>query len=237
MKTKTRYLAALVSVALLASFEAMAQVAGAVNVPGMISGAGCATSAIFYAGGPFADGSGAGYDADAFKTSIPDASNPTPSPQMSVPDARTSVSANGTADDKIHGPGVTANGKVTLGAGLPANVDVENTMHAINVFIYEERNRLSHETDDRIDATKARIKALHQQVEALSAKAQAQFKDRIENVKAKEEVLKQSLKEAHKASATAWAEVRAKVARSYQAYADAVANAEADATGNATTKK
>jgi hypothetical protein len=80
--------------------------------------------------------------------------------------------------------------------------------------------------DGRISAGSRTVGELNSRARTLSGEAKADFKAAMKDVDAREKDLKASVKAARKASPEAWAESRAHVAASYEAYTQSLARAE-----------
>jgi hypothetical protein len=190
---------------LAASPVAFAQVSGQVNAAGGVTNRVLPPTESPAAAGATATGA-AGVNAD----------RPLPA------DANTA--ANADAAGQIHGPNAQASGAADVATAL----NPSGTIRSIQSTTFDARNSLLNEVSDRMDAGKKMVSSLKRDPRAVNADVRTEFNAAFDNVKAKENILKRSLKEARNASnADAWSVSQTTLAADYEAYATAVAELNA----------
>jgi hypothetical protein len=137
------------------------------------------------------------------------------------------VNANGLAN-----PNANANAAAQAqGVNAQANSTMEATtvlsppatVHDIQSTSFNERNPLLNEVSNRIEGGHRLISSLKSNPKATDAETRTEFKSALDDVKAKERILRRSLKEARNASnADAWTVAQGTLAADYEAYATAV---------------
>lgn len=152
-----------------------------------------------------------------------------PSPAPSVSGAATVGADTGTR--------VTGDAKLSVAplaaTGASASLNGGETTHAINALTLENRTALFADLKTRLDASATAMDSLRKSSQQLDAEGRAHFEAADKDVKAKEQTVRSSLREAQTASASNWTEVRGALANDYAVYATAVANAEAAANAGA----
>jgi hypothetical protein len=134
--------------------------------------------------------------------------------------ADTNAAANADATAQIQGPNAQASGAASVATAL----NPSNTIRDIQSTAFDARKSLLNEVDDRMDAGKKLVSSLKRDPRALNADVRTQFKSALDDVDAKEKILKRSLKEARAtSSADAWTVAQGTLAADYEAYATAVA--------------
>jgi hypothetical protein len=118
--------------------------------------------------------------------------------------------------------------------GASASLNGGETTHAINALTLEGRDALFPDLKTRLDASATAMDSLRKSSQQLDAEGRAHFEAADKDVKAKEQMVRSSLRAAQTATASNWTETRGALANDYAVYATAVANAEAAA--NAGTK-
>lgn len=118
-------------------------------------------------------------------------------------------------------------------AGASASLNAGETTHAINALALENRAALFADLKTRLDASATAMESLRKSSRQLDAEGRAQFEAADKDVKAKEQTVRSSLREAQVATASNWADLRSALASDYAVYATAVANAEAAANAGA----
>ncbi len=132
--------------------------------------------------------------------------------------ADTNAAAN--ADAQAHGLNAQAGGAAAVSTALSPS----NTIHSIQSTTFDERKSLLNEVSDRMDAGKKLVSSLKRDPRAINTEVRAEFNAALDDVNAKERILKRSLKEARNAgNADAWAVAQTTLAADYEAYATAVA--------------
>jgi hypothetical protein len=146
----------------------------------------------------------------------------------------TSASASVGADA---GTRVTGDAKLSVAplaaTGASASLKAGETTHAINALTLDNRTALFGDLKTRLDASATAMDSLRKSSQQLDAEGRAHFDAADRDVKAKEQTVRSSLREAQTATASNWAEVRGALANDYAVYATAVANAEAAADAGA----
>ncbi len=142
--------------------------------------------------------------------------------------ADTNAAVNADAADQTHGPNAQASVAATVSTALspPATIrDIRSTT-------FDTRKSLLNEVSDRIDAGNELVSSLKRDPRAVNADTRTEFNSALNDVKAKEKILKRSLKEAGNASnADAWMVAQPTLAADYEAYATAVAALNATIQG------
>jgi hypothetical protein len=192
----------LIVVLLAASPVALAQVSGNLNA------AGGATNRVLPPTQPPAGvGANAATNADA-------------AGQTHGSNAGLDANANGDAAAQAHGPNAQASGAAVVSTALspPATIrDIQSTT-------FDARRSLLNEVSDRMDAGNELVSSLKRDPRAVTTDTRTEFNSALEDVKAKEKILKRSLKEARNASnADGWMVTQTTLAADYEAYATAVA--------------
>jgi hypothetical protein len=142
------------------------------------------------------------------------------------PTGNIDAAANGSAAAQTHDLNAGSSGAVDVSTAL----NPSDTMRDINATAFDARKSVVSEVSDRIDAGKKMISSLKTKAESLDNDARTKFNTALDDAKAKEKILKRSLKEARNASnADAWSVAQATLAADYQAYATAVAELSATA--------
>lgn len=106
---------------------------------------------------------------------------------------------------------------------------------AIKTCAFDSRNELLLSLESRLKAAGDAIAALAQAIESLRPSAQSRFETALEEVKAKETVLKLAMQNAQKVTVESWPEARLALASSYADYTRAVTNAEITFNGDRKT--
>lgn len=173
-----------------------------------------------------------------------------PSPAPSVSGAATVGSDAAASADRISGQATTpatvgsdsgtrVSGEAKLSVaslaatGASASLNGGETTHAINALTLENRTALFADLKTRLDASATAMESLRKSSQQLDAEGRAHFEAADKDVKAKEQTVRSSLREAQTATASNWNEVRSALANGYAVYAAAVANAEAAANAGA----
>lgn len=143
-------------------------------------------------------------------------------------DASTQAGLNGTS----HAPGLngSASGQVSV------SLNTTETTTQIRNSTFETRDTVITQVDSTLKTTHVAMAQLRQRGSQLSGDARAQFKSAYEQLRLREQALRESLRNARQASASTYADAQAKLASDYDAYAQAVAAAEAAGAVSATTK-
>jgi hypothetical protein len=136
--------------------------------------------------------------------------------------ADTNAAAN--ANAQIQGPNAQASGAAVVATALsPAD-----TMRDIQSTAFDARKSALNEVSDRIDAGRKLVNSLKRDPRAVDADVRTKFDSALNDVNAKEKILKRSLKEARNASnADEWSVAQTTLAADYQVYATAVAELNA----------
>ena len=146
----------------------------------------------------------------------------------------TSASASVGADSSTR---VTGDAKLSVAAlaasGASASLNAGETTHAINALTLDNRDELFADLKTRLDASTTAMDSLRKSSQQLDAEGRAQFAAADKDVKAKEQSVRSSLREAQVATASNWEDMRGELASTYAVYATAVANAEAAANAGA----
>ena len=175
-----------------------------------------------------------------------------PSPAPSVSGAATVGSDAAASADRISGQAgasasasvgsdsgtrVTGDAKLSAASlaatGASASLNAGETTHALNALTLENRTALFADLKTRLDASATAMDSLRKSSQQLDAEGRAHFEAADKDVKAKEQTVRSSLREAQTATASNWNEVRGALANDYAVYATAVANAEAAANAGA----
>jgi len=141
--------------------------------------------------------------------------------------AKTQTNAAGTAS----APGLngTMNGQVSASLNAPAmTTEIRNSS-------FETRDTVYSRVDASLQTTHVAMAQLRQRGSQLSGQAREQFKNAYEQLRIREQALRDSLRDARSASAATYADAQAKLASDYDAYAQAVAAAEAAGAVNPRT--
>jgi hypothetical protein len=134
--------------------------------------------------------------------------------------ADTNAAANANADAQTHGLNAQAGGSAAISTALSPS----STVRDIQSTSFDARKSLLNEVSDRMDAGKKLVSSLKRDPRAINDQVRAEFNAALDDVNAKDRILKRSLKEARNASnADAWAVAQTTLAADYEAYATAVA--------------
>lgn len=125
-----------------------------------------------------------------------------------------------------NGVAVSANQADTLA------FDTMPTARAIEQASADTRDELADQIDDQIDAGRRAVKQADREARALDDTARDHFDAVREEVAAREDQLRASVKSAKRASADTWEDARAQLATDYAAYAEAVKRAQLSATAD-----
>jgi hypothetical protein len=198
-------------IALLASSPvALAQVSGNVNAAGGV------TNRVLP---PTEPQVGAGANA----AGAAGANNTTPSlpPTAQLPpEPNVAPNANADAAGQVHGPNAQASGAAAVSTAL----NPSDTIRDIQSTAFDARKSLLNEVSDRIDEGNKLVSSLKRDPRAVNADTRTEFNSALNDAKAKEKILKRSLKDARNASnADAWTVAQPTLAADYKAYATAVA--------------
>lgn len=162
--------------------------------------------------------------------------NPPQMPRMPAPTPSVSGAATVGADAAA-GTRVTGDAKLSVASlaasGASASLNGGETTHAINALTLENRSALFADLTTRLDASATAMESLRKSSQQLDAEGRAKFEAADKDVKAKEQTVRASLREAQVATASNWNETRGDLANDYAVYATAVANAEAAANAGA----
>lgn len=112
-------------------------------------------------------------------------------------------------------------------SAAPAAQGLATSMHDINQAAFAQRRELHATLDMRLKSSHDALKQIQSQAKDLRADARADFKKALDDVKARERDLTDTMKASRKATEANWPDARERLARAYQAHADAMARAEA----------
>lgn len=141
--------------------------------------------------------------------------------------AKTDATMNGAA--RAPGLNGTANGQVS------ASLNTTEMTAQIRNSSFETRDGVYSQVDANLQTSHVAMAQLRQRGSQLSGQARDQFKNAYEQLRLREQALRESLREARSASAATYADAEAKLASDYEAYAQAVAAAEAAGAVNPPT--
>lgn len=144
---------------------------------------------------------------------------------------RVKANAQTNAAGTARAPGLngTANGQVSASLNAPVmTAEIRNSS-------FETRDAVYSQVDASLQTTHVAMAQLRQRGSQLSGQARDQFKNAYEQLRLREQALRDSLRDARSASAATYADAQAKLASDYDAYAQAVAAAEAAGAVNPPT--
>lgn len=142
------------------------------------------------------------------------------------------ASSQGSLNGTSRAPGLngTATGQVSL------SLNTTETTAQIRNSTFETRDTVLSQVDTTLKTTHESMAQLRQRGSELSGDARDEFKNAYEQLRLREQALRESIREARHATVSTYPDAQAKLASDYDAYAEAVAAAEAAGAVNATTK-
>ena len=111
-------------------------------------------------------------------------------------------------------------------SGLAPGRSLADAMHEINGTAFDARKQLMSDVDMRLGSSRAALKQIQATAKDQRADARADFKAALENTKAKETELSDSIKAAKKAKAANWEESRSVLAKAFQDHSEALGKLE-----------
>jgi hypothetical protein len=151
----------------------------------------------------------------------------TPTPHVAAPDPRatdTPRSADMPRADKTAKPEKPDNYPARSAA--PAAQELSGSMRDINRAAFAQRRELIDDVDMRLQSSRDSLKQIQANAKDLRADARADFKNALEDVKARENELDAALKATRQANESNWNASRDRLAKAYKAHADALARVE-----------
>jgi ElaB/YqjD/DUF883 family membrane-anchored ribosome-binding protein len=119
-----------------------------------------------------------------------------------------------------------------------ATLRMDETVHSIRETSFAARDRVTAEVQTRLDDSEKVMVDLRAKAEATGDRSRAAFAAALKEVRKQERQVRADLKAATKAAGeTTWGSVQSELAKSYGAYAQAVANAELAAQGGVESPK
>lgn len=119
-----------------------------------------------------------------------------------------------------------------------ASLRMDETVHAIRGASFATRDQVTAEVQARLDDSEKVVTELRVKADAAGDKSRAAFARALANVRKQERQVRADLRAATKAAGeSTWGSVQSELAKSYGAYAKAVAEAEVAAQGSTETPK
>lgn len=146
------------------------------------------------------------------------------------PGLNAQASTHASAQGKAHGLAVAA----VASDNTRATLRMDETVKTIHAAAFAEREKMTAEVQARLDATANLVAELRLRAEAGGDKSRAAFAKALGELRRSEKQVRADLKAATKAAGeSTWGSVQSELAKSYGAYAQAVADAEVAAQGTA----
>lgn len=146
------------------------------------------------------------------------------------PGLNTQATTHASAQGQANGLAVAA----VASDNTRATLRMDETVKTIHAAAFAEREKLTAEVQARLDASAELVTELRTRAEAGGERSRAAFAKALVEVRRSEKQVRADLKAATKAAGeSTWGSVQSELAKSYGAYAHAVAEAEVAAQGTA----
>jgi hypothetical protein len=150
------------------------------------------------------------------------------STSVQTPSGATSADStvNGNASMRARGASSSAPVAGGISTALASGAASQN-IHSVT---HSNRDQVLTELDSRLDASEQAVGELRRNSRNLSSDARRQFDAAYDDVRAKEQALKASIRNARQATSDSWTQAQSQLSSDYDAYVQALAHAETAAS-------